>query len=76
MTSDETLQPNKPTVMAYDLMFNQSRPARAIATNAGVSYRQHNPHVGDGTHASSTPSSGWRPSTPVSGSSSTCSGGG
>jgi predicted SnoaL-like aldol condensation-catalyzing enzyme len=32
----------------YDLIFNQSRPAEAITRYAGATYRQHNPHVGDG----------------------------
>lgn len=43
---------NKQTVMAfYDLMFNQSKPREAMALYAGDSYRQHNPHVGDGKEA-------------------------
>jgi predicted SnoaL-like aldol condensation-catalyzing enzyme len=49
MTAQETLERNKNNVKAfYDLMFNQSRPAEAIATYAGDEYRQHNPHVADG----------------------------
>jgi predicted SnoaL-like aldol condensation-catalyzing enzyme len=32
----------------YDLMFNQSKPREAMQRFAGASYRQHNPHVGDG----------------------------
>jgi predicted SnoaL-like aldol condensation-catalyzing enzyme len=32
-------------------MFNQARPAEAIAKYAGETYRQHNPHVGGGKQA-------------------------
>jgi predicted SnoaL-like aldol condensation-catalyzing enzyme len=50
--SEDLLQRNKQNVQAfYDLMFNQSRPAEAIAEYAGATYRQHNPHVGDGKQA-------------------------
>ncbi len=46
------LERNKQNVMAfYDLMFNQSKPAGAIARYAGEVYVQHNPHVGDGKQA-------------------------
>lgn len=47
-----TLDDNKRNVQSfYDLMFNQNRPAEAIERFAGVEYRQHNPHVGDGKRA-------------------------
>jgi predicted SnoaL-like aldol condensation-catalyzing enzyme len=43
---------NKKNAMAfYDLMFNKCRPAEAIASYAGETYIQHNPHVGDGPKA-------------------------
>lgn len=50
--NDDRLERNKHHVMAfYDLMFNQCRPADAIAMYAGASYTQHNPHVADGKQA-------------------------
>ncbi len=43
---------NKRNVRAfYDLMFNDCRPAEAIAQYAGDVYIQHNPMVGDGRQA-------------------------
>lgn len=48
----DTLERNKKNVMEfYDMMFNQNKPAEAIATYAGEEYIQHNPHVGDGKKA-------------------------
>ncbi len=48
----EQLEKNKKTVIAfYDLMFNESKPAEAIATFTGEKYVQHNPGVGDGKAA-------------------------
>jgi predicted SnoaL-like aldol condensation-catalyzing enzyme len=45
----DRLERNELTMMASrDLMFNQCRPAEAIARYAGAVSIQHNPHVGGG----------------------------
>jgi predicted SnoaL-like aldol condensation-catalyzing enzyme len=44
------LEDNKATAMAfYDLMFNQCKPAEAVAKFVGDTYIQHNPMLPDGT---------------------------
>ena len=48
---DATLERNKQVMAFYDLMFNQCKPAEAIDQYAGLSYIQHNPHVGEGKQA-------------------------
>jgi predicted SnoaL-like aldol condensation-catalyzing enzyme len=47
-----SLELNKQNAKAfYDLMFNQCKPAAAIAQYAGDTYTQHNTHVADGKQA-------------------------
>jgi len=48
----DSLERNKANAIAfYDLMFNQCRPAEAMARYAGDVYIQHNPRVADGKKA-------------------------
>ncbi|PRZ44603.1 nuclear transport factor 2 family protein [Tritonibacter scottomollicae] len=44
-----TSETDKANVIAfYEMMFNDCKPAKAIAHYAGDDYIQHNPHVSDG----------------------------
>jgi predicted SnoaL-like aldol condensation-catalyzing enzyme len=46
---DAQLERNRQNAIAfYDLMFNQCKPAEAVARYVGARYTQHNPHVADG----------------------------
>lgn len=48
----DRLEQNKQNAMGfYDLMFNQCKPAEAVAQYVGDVYIQHNPGVGDGKEA-------------------------
>lgn len=49
---NDFLERNKRNAIGfYELMFNDCKPAEAIARYAGEQYTQHNPHVGNGKQA-------------------------
>lgn len=48
MTSDKREANKENAIAFYKLMFNENKPAEAIAEYVGSEYIQHNPHVPDG----------------------------